>query len=273
MPNRVRQICIILSFTLILCLSAGCESIVFSTEPTISEVPTGAFDAATTAPQPEATAIPTEAPSTEPEHSALYIPGLCVEDVILYFNEVCLDSEFMNGGDPSFIQKWTVPICYALYGDYTEEDLTTLSRFVHWLNTIDGFPGMHEAQTGQDINLRIHFCSQSEMSRLMGDNFSEMDGGVTFWYSSDRIYDAIICYRSDLDQYLRNSVILEEIYNGLGPVQDTVLRPDSIIYQDFSQPQHLTAIDELLLRLLYHPDILPGMNAQQCEQVIRTLYY
>ena len=30
---------------------------------------------------------------------------------------------------------------------------------------------------------------------------------------------------------------------------------------------------ELLLQLLYHPDILPGMNAQECEQVIRALYY
>ena len=68
-------------------------------------------------------------------------------------------------------------------------------------------------------------------------------------------------------------MILEEIYNGLGPIQDTSMRSDSIIYSEFSQPQNLTDIDELLLKLLYHPDILPGMNAQQCEQVIRALYY
>jgi hypothetical protein len=30
-------------------------------------------------------------------------------------------------------------------------------------------------------------------------------------------------------------VILEEVYNGLGPVQDTALRPDSLIYSDFSE--------------------------------------
>ena len=87
------------------------------------------------------------------------------------------------------------------------------------------------------------------------------------------IYDATICYRTDLDQYLRNSVILEEIYNGLGPIQDTALRPDSLIYQGFSEPQWVTPVDELILKLLYHPSILPGMDAQQCEQVIRSLYY
>jgi hypothetical protein len=76
-----------------------------------------------------------------------------------------------------------------------------------------------------------------------------------------------------LDQYRRNSVILEEIYNGLGPIQDTSLRSDSIIYSEFSQPQALTNIDELILKLLYHPDIMPGMNAEQCETIIRQLYY
>ena len=96
---------------------------------------------------------------------------------------------------------------------------------------------------------------------------------MTFWYEDNAIYDATICYRTDLDQYLRNSVILEEIYNGLGPVQDTDLRSDSIIYSAFSEPQSLTEIDELILKLLYHPDILCGMNAEECEAVIRELYY
>ena len=107
----------------------------------------------------------------------------------------------------------------------------------------------------------------------MGENFSYMDGGVTFWYNEDEIFDAIICYRTDLDQYLRNSVILEEIYNGLGPIQDTALREDSIIYTEFSQPQALTQIDELLLKLLYHPEMQCGMNAEECENIIRRLYY
>ena len=68
-------------------------------------------------------------------------------------------------------------------------------------------------------------------------------------------------------------MILEEIYNGLGPVQDTSLRSDSIIYAGYSTPQSLTAMDELLLRLLYRPELVCGMDAQQCEAVIRQLYY
>lgn len=219
-------------------------------------------------------ALPPEtALSTEPEHSEFYIPGVCVEDVIVYFNEVCLEAEFVNSGNPTKIQKWTSPIYYTMEGSYTPEDYRTLTSFSDFLNTISGFPGMHETQNAQEANLSIHFCDLETMICLMGEQFRNMDGGVTFWYADDIIYDAIICYRTDIDQYVRNSVILEEIYNGLGPIQDTVLREDSIIYSEFSQPQELTEMDTLLLRLLYHPEMLVGMDSDQCESVIRQLYY
>lgn len=240
------------------------ESTTLSTEP--STIPT------TIPAEPTTEPVITTAP-TEPAHSAFYIPGLSVEDVILYFNEVCLDAEVNNSGDPSLIQKWTAPIYYAIYGAYNEEDLATAKGFAAWLNTVEGFPGIYEADSAHTANLVIHFCTPQDMVDLMGDWTYGLDGAVTFWYDFNEIHDGTICIRDDLYQSLRNSVILEEIYNGLGPVQDTGLRPDSIIFSEFSEPQALTAIDELILRLLYHPEILPGFNAEECEQVIRSIYY
>jgi len=215
----------------------------------------------------------TEPSITEPLHTELYIPDLSVEDVILYFNEVCLDSEFVSGGDPSVVQKWTVPIYYTVDGACTDQDLAVLSQFIQWLNTIPGFPGIFPIEDINASNLHLHFCDGEEMVFIMGQEYDNLDGGVTFWYDDNEIYDCVICYRTEIDQQVRNSVILEELYNGLGPMQDTSLREDSIAYQFFSTPQWLSPVDELLLRLLYHPDILPGMDAQQCEQVIRRLYY
>lgn len=229
---------------------------------------------------PETSAPPTQSPTetptvapTAPPHSALYIPGVNADDVVLYFNEVCLSAEFINSGDPSFLQRWEEPICYALHGAYTPEDIEKIENFAAWLNTVEGFPGIFEAEEVWQSNLDIHFCDQDELIDRMGDNFYGTDGAVTFWYDNDIIYNAIICIRTDLDQQLRNSVILEELYNGLGPIQDTSLRPASIIYAEFSQPQELTAMDQLILKLLYHPQLRPGMTSQECETIIRSLYY
>lgn len=240
--------------------------------PTEASVPEETVTAAVEMPTVPPTEAPTQMPSLPP-HSGLYIPGVSVEDVILYFNEVCLDAEYTHAGDPSRLQKWISPITYYIHGDPTPEDMETLNDFVRWLNTVEGFPGIYQTQEPAEANLNIHFCNQQDMLSLMGSGFDEMDGAVTFWYMDDVIYDAIICYRTDLTQHLRNSVILEEIYNGLGPIQDTALRPDSIIYGAFSEPQELTAMDELILRLLYHPDLKCGMDAAACEEIIRNLYY
>ena len=217
--------------------------------------------------------VATEPMETVPEHSQLYIPEISVDDVIVYFNEVCLDAEFITEGDPSRLQKWTIPIYYKIYQNPNQEDIAVLNSFAAWLNTLEGFPGIYETDDPTVANLNIYFCSQHQMLDILGNNFASMDGGVTFWYRDDEIYDAIICYRTDIDQYVRNSVILEEIYNGLGPIQDTSIRTDSIIYSEYTQPQSLTEIDELILKLLYHPNMRCGMNREECEKVIRNLYY
>lgn len=221
-----------------------------------------------TAPAPDTPEEP-----TPPEHAPFYLPDVAVDEVILYFNEVCLDAEISTSGDASVLQKWEDPIYYTVEGTPTDKDRSVLRDFSLWLNTVDYFPGIFEAKEGDTANLAIHFCSAGEMESIMGDWAAGLDGAVTFWYADDRIYDATICCRTDIAQETRNSVILEEIYNGLGPVQDTQLRTDSIAYAQFSTPQSLSAIDELILALLYHPDLDPGMDAAECEAVIRQLYY
>jgi len=223
---------------------------------------------------PETQSSPTTVPTvpTTEHHSSLYIPGFSVDEVITYFNEVCLDAEFVNSGDASLLQKWTVPIYYMVHGEPTAEDTAVFGDFTAWLNTIEGFPGIYEAQDAAASNLQIYFCTEQELLDRMGDQFMGTDGAVTFWYSNNQIYSAIICYRTDIPQIVRNSVILEELYNGLGPIQDTVLRTDSIIYSGYSEPQALTPVDKLLLKLLYHPQMVCGMDAEACETVIRQLY-
>lgn len=281
--NR-RMISIVMLLALIFCLTA-CGMFAAPTEPPTppesvhtppSSTPEPSVDPTEKeelpvdpVPDPE----PSSEPETEPEHSELYIEGLAVEDVITYFNEVCLDGEYVHSGDPSVVQKWTEPIVYALHGDPTEQDLEVLRQFTVWLNNYPGFPGIYEQADTEYANLQIYFCSLEELHERMGPVEEDLDGMVTFWYNNDEIYDATICIRNDLDQDIRNSVILEELYNGLGPIQDTQLREDSLIYAGYSAPQALTEIDELILKLLYHHDIRCGMNAEECEAVIRQLYY
>lgn len=283
----------ILAFALVLVLLSGCslQEHFASTPSTSSTEPQSTTDTsatvetelpetshATTPPETslatEETAAPIETTvETEPAHSELFIPFVTPEEMVTYFNEVCLDAEFVNSGNASVLQRWENPIYYQIYGDPTDLDLQILNNMCQWLNTIDGFPGIYEtAETWQE-NYSIYFCTQDELIDRMGDEYYGVDGAFTFWYNDNIIYDCTVCIRTDLDQEVRNSVILEELYNSLGPAQDTNLRQESIIYAGYSIPQALHPIDEVILKLLYHPDLLIGMDARDCEPIIHSLYY
>ena len=281
----MKFLAVILAFLALFFFGNRSESITLPREETTETTAPFTEPVPTEAPQP--TEPPLEAQPTAPgdetepplesqptaNHSALYLEGVSQEDMVNYFNEVCLDAEYVNAGNPSVLQRWEEPIAYSIIGNPTPEDIAVLEEFCQWLNTLEGFPGIGASGNDETANMRIHFVSEEEFMALMGSNFANSDGGVTFWYENDMIYDAQIGIRTDLDQHLRNSVILEEIYNSLGPAQDTDLRPDSIIYAAFSEPQTLSAVDRVILQLLYHPAMRCGMNADACREVISALYY
>ena len=102
----------------------------------------------------------------------------------------------------------------------------------------------------------------------------ESYGAAEFWYytETNEIHTARIGYRTDIDQDTRNSVLLEEIINVLG-ISDSELRTDSIVYQYGSEVTALSDMDWLILKLMYNKRIRCGMDAAQCEEIIRELYY
>lgn len=218
------------------------------------------------------TPAPTET-DTQPAHSEFYIPGLTADEVVEFFREVCLDREYGSEGNAALVQKWMEPIAYRIGGEPTAADMYAVAGIVQQLNDIAGFPGLHEAEQGETADLEIWFCSADELVDRMGEPFDKNHyGAATFWFDDNVINKGVICCRSDIDQTERISVIMEEIYNILGPIQDTVLREDSIIYQYSNANLELSPVDVLLLRLLYHPDIRCGMDAGQCSEIIRQLY-
>ena len=209
-----------------------------------------------------------------PAHSEYYIEGVSTETVTAWFAEVCLDTEFGDKDGAMVVQKWTEPIYYIVHGSPTERDLEVLESFAAELNAIENFPGIYPAPNEWQSNLDMYFVGETEFVERLGSDYQGSWGGVRYWYDgNNEIYSCIIGQRSDISQYYRDSIILEEIYNGLGPVQDTTVRSDSIIYQWSNENFSMTKEDILLLKLLYHPDMKPGYTYEQCADIIAQLYY
>lgn len=86
-------------------------------------------------------------------------------------------------------------------------------------------------------------------------------------YSYDR---AIAWVRDEHPPLMRESCFHEEVAQGLGLANDSP-RARPSIFNDDDEFAWLTTHDEMLLRLLYHPDLRPGMTPDEARPILRRL--
>ena len=260
--RNIYRIILIFAVALLLCACAKEEPLPESipqTEPTATEP--------MTLPMPE----------TVSSHSPLYLPDHTLAEIQAYFEEVVLNIEYTDGtGNANVVQKWLGPIWYKVYGTPTDEDLAVLQGLFDQLNAISGFPGIYAVEHAGQENMSLSFLEPDAFREGFSHVVHGEDayGATQFWYytETNELHTARIGYRTDLDQSIRNSVLLEEIINTLG-VSDTVLRPDSIVYQYSNENTSLSDVDLVMLKLLYDPAIQCGMDAESCAAIIRERYY
>ena len=196
--------------------------------------------------------------------------GYSTEKIIEYFKEIALGAEF--GTSVAEIHKWTDPIVVFVAGTPTAEDINVLQSVFSALNSTHGFPGIRESRWEGEANLTIYFEAKAEYdqrkpSSLTGDT----DGYASCWWADGTISSAQIGIRSDIRQQQRNSVIWEEIVQSMGLLNDSYIYPDSLFYQGYNEAQQPTTLDWLMLEILYHPSVRPGMNYDNCVAVIKTI--
>ncbi len=81
---------------------------------------------------------------------------------------------------------------------------------------------------------------------------------------------AIALIRAEHPDLLRRSCVHEELAQGLGLANDSPQARPSI-FNDDDEFALLTTHDEELLRLLYSPELTPGMSADQARPILRRL--
>ena len=247
------------------------------TAETAAAAPTGetaVTTETTTAPTTMPTEDSTEMP-TEDLHSEFYADGVSVDQVIAHFNKVVLGIESNAGtAETSLVQKWDAPINYRIEGMPTRQDAQNLNNLNKKLNEIEGFPGI-QAATGLEQNLTIYFLKDEDF-KTQFSHVMELTGTygiVQVWHNdSNGIYSGRVGYRQSASQELRDLLIPEKLVEMLGVSQVTVQKE---ITSDFKPKTiiDLSQLDWSVIKLLYNPRIHNGMTADECEMIIRELYY
>jgi hypothetical protein len=216
------------------------------------------------------------------------------------FLRVALFDEYRRGSDgfvreetESRLRRWEVPVRIGVrFGasvppDRQATDRARIASFAARLSAVTGHPiGLDDANP----NFLIQVVSEDEREALgpklqaFLPNLSPGEvAGVTAMPRSTYclVYalsvgntgsysKAFAVIRSEHPDLLRLSCLHEELTQGLGLPNDSP-RARPSIFNDDEEFALLTDHDELLLRMLYSPELRPGMSVEEARPIVYSL--
>ncbi len=196
-----------------------------------------------------------------------------VSEIIQYFQQVALDSEYGDRSKMHVVHKWTVPIRLCISGMSDKKDEALIASITDRMNSVAGFPGISLQSSNIHANLIVYFLDDETFDIHCSQyGISDVSGFVRYTTKSNRIDSGTVYIRSSISQQERNSVIWEELMQATGLTNDSYMYTDSLFYNGRTMPQEPSELDWLLFRLLYHPSLEIGMNANECTQAITLLF-
>ncbi|MDK3156525.1 DUF2927 domain-containing protein [Kamptonema cortianum] len=189
------------------------------------------------------------------------------QEQIDYFVEVAMGAEF--GKSSPIVRKWKSDIIVQAIGTPTAEDRRTLDAVVRELRELTG---LNITLGDRNANMTIYFVPEPEFRRYE-PNYIPRNYGF-FWtqWNNNTIYNArILISTTGVTQRERSHLIREEVTQSLGLMRDSFKYPDSIFYQGWTDTTEYSEMDRAIIRLLYRPEIRPGMTQEDVLSILAAL--
>ena len=182
-----------------------------------------------------------------------------------YLSEVGFGDEY--GSSAPLIHKWTRDVNIGIQGTPTPADVDTLNLVVAELNSL--LTGIELRLTDGAADMEVHFAPESSFAAIEPDYQAGNLGFFRVWMDQNgAIYRGRILIASDgITQAERSHLIREELTQSLGLFGDSWHYPDSIFYQGWTAAGEYASIDSPTIRLLYLPQLRPGMTYSQVQDL------
>ena len=172
-------------------------------------------------------------------------------------------------GSAHNLARWETPIRIYVGGKPTRTDRNELNSFLTDLAIhVPMLPNVSIVEDRSKANITIYYVPLKEMSRYVTDYVEGNWGMFRVWWTGHRMTRAEIAIASDVtSQKARTHLLKEELVGALGLCNDHDEYADSILYQSWTTTQELSDVDWLMLNMIYHPDVTPGMTWERFRQV------
>ncbi|WP_187287363.1 DUF2927 domain-containing protein [Methylophaga frappieri] len=198
------------------------------------------------------------------------------------FERIALQSEYNSA--PQVLRRWEQPITYFIHHETGDKALHNQLTKIHLsqLASITGTTFL-PAKTAESSKLQIYFTNEQNLGEDLKQKFELTGTQLTaiqhhniclarISTAGNHIKHALVLIPVDRARANAKllSCIVEELTQIMGlPNDDDRVFPS--IFNDRSVDEFLTGLDYMLLKLLYHPSLRPGMSAKQVRSHVTKI--
>jgi hypothetical protein len=162
-------------------------------------------------------------------------------------------------------------------GEPNTDAIKELNKIIAEINTLanDGFK-ISVVSRKEDSNLTLFFGAKTAYAELFPKEAHLLKGAsglcTISWNGRNQIVTGHIFVKNEnISAVEQRHVIREELTQALGFGKDSPRYMESIFQSSFTTPTEYSEIDKELIKLLYHPQMLPGFEGAEVENVIARI--
>ncbi|MBA5779234.1 DUF2927 domain-containing protein [Stappia sp. F7233] len=175
---------------------------------------------------------------------------------------------------PYLVKKYVTPVRFYIHNEARKNRRPVIQSF---LNSLEGnIRGLSVSMAArpEDANFHIYVVDRDQYRDVVRNNIyanshADAPGRCLVRVVSDSrgISRSSAVIVSDEGDFLFRRCLIEEVLQGLGPMNDDESLAHSV-FNDRSRHSRFTTFDRFILNMLYHPSIKPGMSPQQVKPLL-----
>ncbi|WP_168990528.1 DUF2927 domain-containing protein [Aureimonas flava] len=190
------------------------------------------------------------------------------------FERVVFGAEFTGAlSDSTYLKRFAGPVRFRIENPAAIDRGPPVRAFLRQIRRQIGGLDAAEARAGEAANFVIHVVDRRDYQRtgreVYRNPFMRVPGNCVVRASYGRAgitrSDAIIV--SDEGDTLFRRCLIEEVLQGLGPLNDNADAPDSV-FNDTSKLVNFTPYDRVLMNMLYDARLRPGMSQAEAAPLL-----
>jgi hypothetical protein len=196
-------------------------------------------------------------------------------EILFGFEKTVFGLEYRNWGwRPYLVKKFTGPVRFYIHNLSHRNRTGTVRRFVREIDRRVSGLSAKVVNRPADANFEIFVVDRNQYIPVVRTDVyknpkAKVPGRCLVRVISGRkgIKHSSAVIVSDEGEFLFRRCLVEEVLQGLGPMNDNEKLVHSV-FNDSSRHSRFTVFDQIILNMLYDPRIKPGMSLKQTQDFL-----